>query len=94
MSHSSRLLLTLLLATTGAAHAQAPAAAPAVQCKGPFKALLEVSAAEKRGITVYFNGQSLSGIVTACHEDGRIDLRSQQFSRIVVLADRIDGAAM
>ncbi|GMV30308.1 MAG: hypothetical protein AMXMBFR59_24330 [Rhodanobacteraceae bacterium] len=94
MSHSSRLLLTLLIATTGAAHAQDPATGNAIQCKGPFKALLEASAADKRGVTVYFDGQSLSGIVTACHEDGRIDLRNQQFNRIVVLADRIAGAAM
>lgn len=94
MSPSSRLLLTVLLAAAGAANAQDPAKDPAVGCKGPFKALLEASAAEKRGITLFFDGQSLSGIVTACHDDGRIDLRSQQFSRVVVLADRIDGAAM
>lgn len=94
MSPSSRLLLTVLLAAAGAAHAQDPAKDAAVSCKGPFKALLEASAAEKRGITLFFDGQSLSGIVTACHDDGRIDLRSQQFSRVVVLADRVDGAAM
>jgi hypothetical protein len=94
MSRSSFLLLTLLLAA-GAAHAQAPAKeTAAVNCKGPFKALLEASAAEKRGVTLFFNGQSLSGIVTACHDDGRIEMRSQQYSRVIVLADRVDGAAM
>ncbi|MBL8298615.1 MAG: hypothetical protein JNN30_09745 [Rhodanobacteraceae bacterium] len=95
MSRSSRLLLTLLLGATVAAHAQTPAKeSSTVNCKGPFKALLEASAAEKRGVTLFFNGQSLSGIVTACHDDGRIEMRSQQYSRVIVLADRIDGAAM
>lgn len=95
MSRSSFLLLTLLL-TAGAAHAQTPAPAKdsAVNCKGPFKALLEASATEKRGVTLFVNGQSLSGIVTACHDDGRVEMRSQQYSRVVVLADRIDAAAM
>jgi hypothetical protein len=94
MSPSSRLLLTVLLAAAGAANAQAPAKEAAVNCKGPFKTLLDASAAEKRGVTLFFDGQSLSGIVTACHDDGRIEMRSQQYSRVTVLADRIDGAAM
>ena len=94
MSRSSFLLLTFLLAAAGSVHAQAPAKETAVNCKGPFKTLLEASAAEKRGVTLFFNGQSLSGIVTACHDDGRIEMRSQQYSRVIVLADRIDGAAM
>ena len=96
MSPSSRLLLTVLFcAAASAAQAQTPAKeTAAVNCKGPFQALLEASAAEKRGVTLFFNGQSLSGIVTACHDDGRIEMRSQQYSRVVVLADRIDGAAM
>lgn len=84
----------LLLAAT-AGHAQTtPAKETAVICKGPFKALLEASQANRRGITLFINGQSLSGIVAACHDDGSIELTSQQYSRIVVLAERIDGAAM
>lgn len=95
MSPSTRLLLTLLFcATASTASAQTPDKETAVNCKGPFKTLLEASHAEKRGVTLFFNGQSLSGIVTACHDDGRIEMRSQQFSKVVVLADRIDAAAM
>lgn len=82
-----------LLVLVSASHAQAPAAAT-VNCKGPFKALLESSHTDRRGVTLFIAGQSLSGIVTACHDDGRVELSSQQYSRIVVLADRIDAAAM
>jgi hypothetical protein len=89
----SRLIcLALLAAATGAA-AQSPAKEP-VTCKGPFKALLEASNANKRGVTLFLNGQTISGIVTACHADGSIELTAQQYSRIVVLGERIDGAAM
>lgn len=95
MSVTSRLLCLVLFAATTAAQAEtpAPAAAPA-SCKGPFKALLEQSSAEKRGVTLFFDGQSLAGIVTACHDDGRIEMRSQQHTRIIVLAERIDAAAI
>lgn len=93
MSTTSRLLCLVLFATTSAAHADPPAPSAAT-CKGPFKALLEQSNAEKRGVTLFFDGQSLAGIVTACHDDGRIELRSQQHTRIIVLADRIVAAAI
>ena len=53
MSRSSFLLLTFLLAAAGSVHAQAPAKETAVNCKGPFKTLLEASAAEKRGVTLF-----------------------------------------
>lgn len=94
MSVTSRLLCLVLFAATTAAQAQTPAPAAAATCKGPFKALLEQSSAEKRGVTLFFDGQSLAGIVTACHDDGRIELRSQQHTKIIVLADRIDAAAI
>lgn len=83
----------LALATAGSATAQAPAKEP-VTCKGPFKALLEASNANKRGVTLFLNGQTVSGIVAACNADGSIEMTAQQYSRIVVLGERIDGAAM
>lgn len=86
---------TLLLAATAAAPAQTTEKKEAaVNCKGPFKALLEASHANRRGVTLFLNGQTISGIVAACHDDGSIELTAQQYSRIIVLADRIDGAAM
>jgi hypothetical protein len=75
-------------------HAEEAAKPAAATCKGPFKALLEASNANRRGVTLFLNGQTVSGIVAACKDDGSIELTAQQYSRIVVLADRIDGAAM
>jgi len=83
----------LALLAVGSATAQTPAKEPAT-CKGPFKALLEASNANKRGVTLFLNGQTVSGIVAACNPDGSIELTAQQYSRIVVLSERIDGAAM
>lgn len=86
---------TLLLAAAATATAQTTEKKDApVNCKGPFKALLEASHANRRGVTLFLNGQTISGIVAACHDDGSIELTAQQYSRIIVLADRIDGAAM
>jgi len=82
-----------LLAAAGSATAQTTAK-EAVTCKGPFKVLLEASSANKRGVTLFLNGQTVSGIVAACNADGSIEMTAQQYSRIVVLAERIDGAAM
>lgn len=83
----------VLLAAAGSAAAQTPPKEP-VTCKGPFKALLEASHANKRGVTLFLNGQTVSGIVAACNADGSIEMTAQQYSRIVVLGERIDGAAM
>jgi hypothetical protein len=82
-----------LLAVAGSATAQTPAKEP-ITCKGPFKALLEASHANKRGVTLFLNGQTISGIVAACNADGSIEMTAQQYSRIVVLGERVDGAAM
>lgn len=85
----------LLLAGASASAQTTPAKeTTAVNCKGPFKALLEASHANRRGVTLFLNGQTVSGIVAACHDDGSIELTAQQYSRIIVLAERIDGAAM
>ncbi|WP_313918080.1 hypothetical protein [Tahibacter sp.] len=82
-----------LVGAAGSATAPTPAKEP-ITCKGPFKTLLEASNANKRGVTLFLNGQTVSGIVAACNADGSIEMTSQQYSRIVVLGERIDGAAM
>lgn len=84
----------LLLASATNAQTTPAKETTAVNCKGPFKALLEASHANRRGVTLFLNGQTVSGIVAACNDDGSIELTAQQYSRIIVLADRIDGAAM
>jgi hypothetical protein len=49
---------------------------------------------DKRGVTLYVNGQTLGGAVTRIEPGQWVELRSQQFGRIVIRLDRIDGVAM
>ena len=63
----------------------------------PGKALeeaLQAALQSKRGITVYVNGQSIGGAVTRVEPGALIELRNQEFSRIVVRWNRIDGVAL
>ncbi|RZI95409.1 MAG: hypothetical protein EOP39_29670 [Rubrivivax sp.] len=48
---------------------------------------------EKRGITLYVNGQTISGAVTRIEAGQWVELRNQQHGRILVRLDRIDGIA-
>jgi len=59
----------------------------------PFSELIEWSANEKRGLTLYVNGQTVAGIVVKIGEDGTIELKSQTYSRIIVRLDSIDAIA-
>lgn len=58
-----------------------------------FKEVFEKSQNENRGLTVYVKGQTIVGIVTKVGEDA-IELRSQMFSKAVVLIDSIDAASV
>jgi hypothetical protein len=69
---------------------QAMAAEPA---KG-LEDALSAAMASKRGINVYVNGQTIGGAVTRVEPGVFIELRNQEFGRIVVRWDRIDGVAL
>lgn len=58
---------------------------------GIFKELIERSQTEKRGLTVYFNGQTLTGIVRQTINDEALELVSQQFHKAVVRLDVIEA---
>ncbi|MEO5923652.1 MAG: hypothetical protein ABIR70_07485 [Bryobacteraceae bacterium] len=58
-----------------------------------LKSLLEASKNDKKGVTLWVKGQAIGGQVT--NMDGEfVELRSREYSRIVVKWDAIDGAAM
>lgn len=59
-----------------------------------FKELIETSQNEKRGLTIFVKGQTVVGIVTKVIGVEALELRSQMFSRIIVLIDEIDAAAI
>ena len=80
-------LLAMLLA--GAAMT-ASAAEPSKGLEDAFNAALE----SKRGVTLYVNGQTIGGAITKIEAGKFVELRSQQFGRIVVRWDSIDGIAL
>lgn len=57
------------------------------------RSLLEASKTEKKGVTLWVKGQAVAGQVTNVDTD-YVELRSREFSRIVVKIQSIDGAAM
>ena len=58
-----------------------------------MRELLEISQNEKKGVMLYVKGQSLAGAVTRLTAD-TVELRSREYSRIVVRIESIDAAAM
>jgi hypothetical protein len=81
------ILLAMVLA--GAAMT-ASAAEPSKALEDAFNAAI----ASKRGVTLYVNGQTIGGAITKIEPGKYVELRSQEFSRIVVRWDSIDGVAM
>lgn len=59
-----------------------------------FRELIEISLNEKRGLTVYFNGQSIVGVVKNIAGSDAIELRSQTFSRIIVRLETVEAVAI
>lgn len=59
-----------------------------------FKEVFEKSQNENRGLTVYVKGQTIVGIVTKVVGEEAIELRSQMFSKAVVLIASIDAASV
>jgi hypothetical protein len=58
-----------------------------------LKSILEASQNEKKGVTLYVRGQAIPGIVVKVDAD-TVEMRSREYSRIVVRLDSIDAAAM
>ena len=58
-----------------------------------MRSILEASLNEKKGVTLYVKGQAIPGIVVKAEGD-TVEMRSREYSRIVVRVDSIDAAAM
>ena len=54
---------------------------------------LKTAQQDKRGITVYVNGQAIGGAVTRVEPGQWVELKNQTAGKIVVRIDRIDGVA-
>ncbi len=77
--------LAITLATCGAARATDPAQA--------IEQALTTAQQDKRGITLYVNGQAIGGAVTRVEPGQWVQLKNQAFGSIIVRIDRIDGIA-
>ena len=58
-----------------------------------MKELLETSQNDKKGVMVYVKGQSIGGVVLKISGD-IVEMRSREYSRIVVKLEAIDAVAM
>lgn len=54
---------------------------------------LKAAQQDKRGITLYVNGQAIVGAVTRVEPGQWVELKNQTSGKIVVRIDRIDGIA-
>lgn len=61
--------------------------------QGMFQQILEASQTEKKGVTLYVKGQSVGGVVVKINGDS-VEMRSREYSRIVVRMDSIDAVTM
>ena len=58
-----------------------------------FQELLEMSQKDKKGVMIYVKGQSIAGVVVKITGDV-IELRSREYSRIMVRVESIDAVAL
>jgi hypothetical protein len=85
------LLTVLLLAGTAISIPRASAQSQSVQA---FRDLLERSEKEKKGLTFYVRGQTISGIVVKIIGSEAVEVRNQTFSRVIIKIDSIDALAI
>lgn len=74
---------------SGAMTAVAPEVASAA-----FDELFEQSRASKKGLTLYVDGQAIPGIVTRTIGTDAVELRNQEFPRLIVRRDQISAVAL
>lgn len=72
-------------------------AAPAMAAKEEetpmFDELIKASMDNKKGLTFYVKGQTIGGAVTKIG-NGFVEVRSQQYSRVVIKLDSVDAVGM
>jgi murein endopeptidase len=91
MRYRSIVIRQVLVATALLASALTAVAADANRA---IEEVLVAAQQAKRGINLYVNGQVIGGAVVRIESGAFVELRNQEFSRIVVRLERIDGVAM
>ena len=78
-------------ATSAVAQTSAPISAPAAAA---FEELFNLSLTQKKGLSVYVGGQVVVGVFVKRLDANTVELRSQQFAKIIVRLDRVDAIAL
>jgi hypothetical protein len=74
--------------------ASAPLAAANEPPQQAIERALQAAQQDKRGITLHVSGQAIGGAVVRVEPGSVVELKSQQYGRIVVRIDRIDALLM
>ena len=96
----SAAALAATTATTAAAVCAALCAAlasppaRAAETARAFEQLLSAAQQDKRGVSMNVSGQVVAGAVVRIEPGQWVELRNQQYGRIIVRLDRVDSVAM
>jgi len=71
-----------------------PVAIAQSQSGQAFRELLERSEKEKKGLTFFVRGQTISGIVVKIVGADAVEVRNQTFSRIIIKLENVDAVAI
>ncbi len=91
---TGRAVAAFALATTFWFGAMTLAPARAAEPPRAVEQLLMAAQQDKRSVTLYVGGQVIAGAVLRIEPGQWVELRNQQFGRIVVRVDRVDAAAV
>lgn len=75
----------------GSVAVQKPAQA-AGSPKQQFQEMFDLSTGGKKGLMFYVGGQQIGGLVTKVTDD-TVEVKNQQYGRVVIRLDRIDAVA-
>jgi hypothetical protein len=73
--------------------ALASGAVGAAEVAAAVEQALSTAQQDKRGITLYVNGQTIAGAVTRIEAGQWVELKNQMSGKIIVRLDRIDAIA-
>ncbi len=96
MRHASRwslLTFTALAVTFSLTSPVMADTASSTDARSAFQTLFQDSIDNKRGLAVHVGGQTIQGAVVRLIGTDAVELRNQQYDRIVVRIDRIDGVS-
>ncbi|MDX2151024.1 MAG: hypothetical protein SFV54_09835 [Bryobacteraceae bacterium] len=79
---------------TAAAASGAAAMLYAQGDKGMYTELLNQSMKEKKGLMFYIGGQTVGGLVVRIDGDQAVEVRNQQYGRIIIRLASVDAVAM